>query len=97
MTVETVVGNIDLSADKPFGKRFTPFENCVPFLEPVKLLSLFRPKTFGVGFSLGVKPFVFLKTLNVSICGKLCWRRKDTGFTQDRFDIDGIKHDLSIS
>ena len=48
MPIEAVVGDVGLSANKPFGKRQVPFQHLVPLLEPVKLRSDFRPIAFRV-------------------------------------------------
>ena len=44
MAVETVVGDVDLAALEPFCMRLVPFENGVPFSEPVQIFGLFCPK-----------------------------------------------------
>jgi hypothetical protein len=48
--VETVVGDIDLRARKPFGKRrVRPVQNGVPFLKPVQfLLGYVSPKSLRI-------------------------------------------------
>ena len=57
MTIETVVGDIDFAAAKPFCVRWLPFQNRVPLLEPVKFFGHARPEGFRIAASFGAQAF----------------------------------------
>ena len=48
MSIETVVRDIDLAADKPLGVWRMPVQNRVPLLKPMKLFSHARPEACRV-------------------------------------------------
>ena len=59
MSIETVVGDVELSTDKPFGEWKIPFEDGVEILEPAHEFScLPSPKAKPVGFSFLVQTSV---------------------------------------
>ena len=47
MPVQAVLGDIELAANEPFGKRRPPIENLCPLLPPQQIGGLFCPKLFG--------------------------------------------------
>src|SRR5204863_5565147 len=96
MPIQAVVRNIYFAADEPFCKRLVPFQNGMPFLIPIESFGLFCPKRRHVLRGLVIKFFVFLKTLDVSLCGKFGRRRKDPLFVQNGFDRSFFCHYESI-
>ena len=67
MAVETVVGDVELSADKPFGPGSVPFQDLVPFFEPVEFVGDSGPEFFGVFDGFAVDAFVFFQALDVGL------------------------------
>ena len=49
--IQAVVGNIQLSAEKPLSVWWLPLQNLVPFPEPVEFLGHSGPETFRIGGS----------------------------------------------
>lgn len=80
MSIEAVVRNIDLAADKPLGVRRLPIEDRVPLLEPMKLLRHARPKRFRVGARLRAQALQFFNRLDVRLLRKCERRRKEPTF-----------------
>ena len=83
VTVETVVRNIDLAANKPFRVRLIPFEHGVPFAKPMEILSLFGPKRLRISGGLSIDPLIFLKALDVCVGGKIRRWREDAVFVKN--------------
>jgi hypothetical protein len=48
VTIEAVVRKVELATDKPLCPWIIPFENLVPFLEPMQLFRNARPKLLRV-------------------------------------------------
>ena len=71
VTVETVVGEIDLAADEPFRPRTIPLENFRPRLEPVQLLGDSSPELFGIFAASLIKAFVVFEAFDVSLLAEL--------------------------
>ncbi len=85
--VETVVGNVGFTADKPLGKGGLPVEYGVPLLEPVQFLfGELRPEFLGVGFGAFVQLSVVFQTFDVGVLGEFRWRLQQPLFLQDGFD-----------
>jgi hypothetical protein len=61
VAVEAVVGEVDLTAGKPFGPGRIPLQHAVPFLKPVQVLGDTSPEFFGVFDGFLVEVFVFLE------------------------------------
>src|SRR5450432_3582615 len=71
MAVETVIGKIELSADKPLRPWRFPFEDGVPLFEPVEFLGGAGPEFFRLLDRLFVERLVFGKAFEMSIAGKI--------------------------
>jgi hypothetical protein len=78
MTVDAVIAEVELAADKPLGPGEIPVEDLVPRLEPVQLAGCFGPEFFGIFDRLLIKGFVLLEALDVSLGAELRWRRENT-------------------
>ena len=75
VTVEAVVGDVELAADEPFGVGRIPFENFFGSFEPVEELGLFAPEGFGIGCGGGVHFTVILERANTRLFAELFGRR----------------------
>src|SRR5271166_1730650 len=91
MAVETVVGEINLAADKPFCPRVIPFEDLVPLLEPVQLAGNPAPELIGLLDRLFIKLFVFFYALDVSVAAEGDGRLEAALFLENRIDAAGLK------
>src|SRR6266404_5514720 len=65
MAIKTVVGKIDLSADKPLCPGTLPVEHLVPFFEPVQFAGNAAPEFFRFVDGLAVDPLVIFCALDV--------------------------------
>src|SRR5947209_3600771 len=77
MSIQAVLGKIDLSADEPFRKRRLPFQNFPPRLLPGKLLRLARPEFVRLLDRLAIHPLVLSQVLDLRLIRKLLSRLKD--------------------
>jgi len=91
VAVETVVGQVDLAADKPFGPRAIPFENFVPRLEPVQLVGDAAPEFVGVVDRFFVNAFVLGEALHLSVSAEFCGRLEAALLLQDGIDAAGLE------
>jgi hypothetical protein len=80
MTVETVVGDVDLAAAEPLRMRRIPLQHRVPLFEPVQLFRHARPERFRIRTGFGAKLLEFLHRLDVRVLGKRGRRREDPFF-----------------
>ncbi len=87
VAVQAVVGEIDLTADEPFGPGRFPLQNLVPFLEPVQLLGGAGPEFFRLLHRLFVESFIFGQALNLSLLRKLRRWLKRALFVESRIDV----------
>ena len=88
MAIETVVRNINLAADKPFGVGRFPLQNRIPLLEPVQFaLSKTRPEPFRIRARFGAQRFEFIHRLDMRAISKTLWRMKDAFFLLQGFDV----------
>src|SRR6266404_3569836 len=71
VAIQTVVGEIDLSADEPLGPRGFPLQNLVPLLEPVQFLGGAGPEFFWLLYRLFIESFIFGQALYLSLPRKL--------------------------
>ncbi len=44
MTIKAILGDVELGADEPLGKRWSPIQHLRPFLSPNQVTSLLGPK-----------------------------------------------------
>ena len=65
MAIEAVIGNVQLTAYKPFRARIVPFEHAIPFLEPVEFLGNAGPELFRICF--GAVMLVFGLVLSIAL------------------------------
>jgi hypothetical protein len=66
VAVNTIVGDIYFSAEKPFRPRRIPFRNFVPFLKPIETFRLLRPKTLRIA----ARAFVNFRIVGVGLFPK---------------------------
>src|ERR1700690_1802719 len=79
MTIETVVADIQFSADKPLSKRRLPHKRFFPGRKPgQKFFGALRPIGLRIFFRLTKKGLIRRKTFDVSLGGKSLGRLKDT-------------------
>ena len=96
VTIETVVGEIDLSADEPLGPRAIPLENAIPLLEPVQFAGEARPECVGIVDGLLVEALVFFQTFYVCVAAELRGRLEFALLLQDGIDVGGVWIDDSF-
>src|SRR5207253_3928763 len=88
MAVEAVVGKIDSAADEPLGPGAIPFEDFVPFLEPVQFVGNATPEFFWLLDRLAVNALVLVETLDVSLATEFRRTFKFPLLVQRGIDID---------
>ena len=88
MAVEAIVGKIDSTADEPLGPRTIPFEDFVPFFEPVQFVCNAAPEFFWLLDRLAVNAFVLVETLDVSLATEFRRTFKFPLLVQRGIDID---------
>src|ERR1700722_665978 len=91
VAVEAVVREVDLAADKPLGPRAIPFENFVPFLEPVQLIGDTAPELVGIVNRFLVKALVFSEAFNVRMLAELGGRWERALLLKNGIDATGLK------
>ena len=87
MTIEAVVGDVELAADEPFGVGRLPFESFLGGFEPVEQLGLFAPELFGIGCCSGVQFAVFLERADARVLAEFFWRRDRLLFQNVRIEF----------
>ena len=88
VTVEAVVGEVDLAAGKPLGPGAVPVEHAFPRLEPVQLGSDRAPECFRVGLGFLVETLIFVHAANVGLGAKIAGAFEDAVFVEYGVDID---------
>ncbi len=83
----TVVAEVELAADEPFGPGQIPVEDLVPGLEPVQIAGDAGPEFFRVFDGLLVEGLVLFQALDVGLGAELGRRRKDAVFAQSGVDV----------
>ena len=91
MTVEAVVGKIDLASDEPLGPGAIPFENFVPFLEPVEFGGNFAPKLVGIIDRLLIEALVLGESFDVSVAAEFGGRVEAALLLEDGVDATGLE------
>ena len=89
MAVETVLGGIQLSSDKPFGIGKLPVEDLGPFLEPVEFLGLTGPKFIRALHRLGMELPVLGHALDPGFFRKLGGRLENAVLNKMGLDVLG--------
>ena len=83
VTVDAVVGDVQLAAGEPLGERQVPLEGLVERLRPVDAFArALRPELFEVGLGLGVQV-----GRRIRLCGELGVRREDPRFHHEILDL----------
>ena len=78
LRVETVIGDVGLTADKPFEERLLRLvENFGPRFEPRQLLGFIRPETFRVIDGATVELIVAIHAFDAGLGDEICGRRED--------------------
>src|SRR3984957_19108989 len=93
VTVEAVVGKIDLAADEPFRPRTIPFQNFFPGLEPVQLASNPAPEFVGIVDRFAIDPFVVGEALDVRVLAEFRGRLELALLLQNGIDVGGLHVD----
>src|ERR1700722_2498474 len=93
MAVETVVRDVELAADEPFGVRWIPLQSFLGRFGPLDELGLLGPVGFGVHFGCFVEFAVFLHRANVGFLAKFFRRRN--GFFVEYVGIKFL-HEASV-
>jgi hypothetical protein len=92
VTVQTVIGNIDLAPNKPPGERLIPFKDLCPRFEPIEVFRDVCPESLRVLNRTLVNSIVFLTTLDVSAATEFRAWFKASVFSQRRADVSGLRH-----
>ena len=87
MAVEAVVGDVELSAGKPFRVRQVPFEDFLGRLEPVEHLRLLAPEFFGVVHGLLIHLSIVFERLDASLLAEIVGRRNGLLFQNVRVEF----------
>src|SRR3981081_1146249 len=101
MPVETVLRYVDLPADKPFRKKFLPFQNLAPLLLPHEQLRCLPSPEFGRVFNRLLINFpIFSEAFGMGLLGKgFCWF-KDSILDQMRLNVvvahGGLQFGLTV-
>src|SRR5205085_21535 len=74
VSIQTILGKIDLSADEPFRKWGLPFQNFPPRSLPGKLLRLPRPEFVRLLDRLAIHSLVLREVLDLRLLGELLRR-----------------------
>lgn len=75
MSIETVVGDIHFRAQEPFSERsIRPVADLRPLLEPVEMISLFRPEFVRIFRCGSAEVLILLHRLDRSVFAELFWR-----------------------
>src|ERR1700722_12511912 len=93
VTVEAVVGKIDLAADEPFRPRTIPFQNFFPGLEPVQLAGDAAPEFVGIVDRFAIDPFVVGQALDVRVLAEFRGRLELALLLQNGIDVGGLHVD----
>src|SRR5271155_1241124 len=90
MAIEAVIGEINLSADKPFGPRAIPFENFVPFLEPVQFAGDAAPELVGIVDRFLINPLVFGQAFDMGMLAEFRGRWEAPLLVKNGIDAAGL-------
>src|SRR6266850_573327 len=91
MTVEAIVGQIELAADEPLCKWLFPLQHLFEWLEPNQLVfGLFAPKLFRGTDRFVVKFPVFRQRFESTAFRKLLRRVENAGFLENGSDTRGF-------
>src|SRR5215470_779125 len=83
VTVEAVVGKIDLTPREPLRPGRIPLEHPIPLLEPVQLLGNSSPEFFGLLDGLFVEVLVLFERFDVRLVGEARGTLEFAVFVQD--------------
>src|SRR6185436_2822072 len=95
VTVETVLGQVQLAADEPFGERRRPLQHLVPTLAPQQRLRLLGPEALRVTHALLVERAVLVEALDVRLRPEALRGREDPVLLEDRLDL--LSHGMTSS
>src|SRR4030095_2675952 len=87
MSIQTVLGKIQLSTDEPFRERRFPFEHFPPTLPPQKLACLARPELVRGFDRFAIHPPVLREILDPRLLRELLRRLKNALLLQERFNV----------
>ena len=90
VAVETVVGKIELAADKPLGPGMIPFQNLVPLLEPVQIVGDAAPEFFRLLDRLAIDALVVFQALDVRLLAEGLRTFEFSVLVQDGLDIAAV-------
>src|SRR5580692_161612 len=96
VTVETVVRQINLAADKPLRPGVIPFQNLVPLLEPMQFFCNTCPELFRMFHRLAINALILFQTLDVCSRAEVLRRFKSALFLQDGVDVGSGSRDGSL-
>jgi hypothetical protein len=88
--VEAVIRKIDLAADEPLRPWTIPFENFVPFLEPVQFAGDAAPKLVGIVDRFPIESLVLGEILFIILLAENGRRRETALFLQNGIDAAGL-------
>src|SRR5579863_4841060 len=90
VTVETVVGKINLPAGKPFRPRTIPLQNFFPRFEPVQFARDPAPEFVGIVDRFFVETLVFGEALDVGVLAEFRGRLELALLLQNGIDVGGL-------
>ena len=89
MAVETVIGKIDLAANKPLRPRIVPFKHPVPLLEPVQLSGDSAPELLRLLNRLAENALVVFQAFNVRLLTEVIGTFELALFLENGTDVVG--------
>jgi len=90
MSVQAVLGKINLPADEPFRERRFQFQHFSPSFLPNQLVRLARPEFVGALDRLLIHPLILGEILDPCLLRKFLRRLEDALFLEVRFDISVV-------
>ena len=86
VTIDTVVGKIDLAANEPLRPGTIPFENFVPILEPVQFAGDSRPEPIGLVNGFLIQAVIFGEAFHMGLLAEFWGRIELALLMQDGID-----------
>src|ERR1700730_18232140 len=97
MSIQTIFGNVQFSADKPFRERRRPVENSLPRPLPSEFFRLACPKFRGTLDRLAIHPAILPEGVDPGLRSKFLRWLKHAALGQKRFDVRVVHGRFLIS
>src|SRR5712691_7007585 len=94
MSVQTILRNIELTADKPLRERRFPFQNFFPRRPPDQLTRFACPEFSGLVDRLAIHPPILIEVLDPCLLREILRWFENALLDQMRFDV--VVHEQSL-